>query len=185
MSVPFKALLSEEPQKEANRALFLRTLSRSRTTEAGCGTSGARGQSAGRKQPRPGDRPYSLIETARRESRPSGRRLAQRRGVPFFELDHEVERECADHGRSDFLRLHGQPGYQRFKRQSLHVGVERNSQAVVEDRQWSRRRIQRGSTFSGTLSLTVWVARHEQHMRRVVDQGDLRPIARGGRRCAS
>src|SRR5258708_24220339 len=43
-----------------------------------------------------------------------GRRLAKHRGVPFFELDREVEREYgATVG--EILHLHGQPRYSRVE----------------------------------------------------------------------
>lgn len=106
-----------------------------------------------------------------------GRRLALHRGVPFFELDREVEREYgATIG--EILALHGQPGYRRFERQSLQTVIAKNPAAVIET----------GGGLAAdpeTLpvllesTLTVWVrASPEEHMQRVIDQGDLRPMAR-------
>jgi XRE family aerobic/anaerobic benzoate catabolism transcriptional regulator len=106
-----------------------------------------------------------------------GRRLALHRGVPFFELDREVEREYgATIG--EILALHGQPGYRRFERQSLQAVLANNAAAVIET----------GGGLAAdpdTLpllldsTLTVWVkASPQEHMQRVIDQGDLRPMAR-------
>jgi XRE family aerobic/anaerobic benzoate catabolism transcriptional regulator len=106
-----------------------------------------------------------------------GRRLAKQRGVPFFELDREVEREYgATIG--EILQLHGQPGYRRFERQSLQTVLSQNAAAVIET----------GGGLAAdpeTLplllehSIAVWVrASPEEHMQRVIDQGDLRPMAR-------
>jgi len=106
-----------------------------------------------------------------------GRRLALHQGVPFFELDREVEREYgATIG--EILQLHGQPGYRRFERQSLQSVIAKNPSAVIET----------GGGLAAdpdTLpfllesTLTVWVkASPEEHMQRVIDQGDLRPMAR-------
>ena len=106
-----------------------------------------------------------------------GRRLAQHRGVPFFELDREVEREYgATIG--EILQLHGQPGYRRFERESLQAVLANNPAAIIET----------GGGLAAdpdTLplvlerSLAVWVrATPEEHMQRVIDQGDLRPMAR-------
>jgi XRE family transcriptional regulator, aerobic/anaerobic benzoate catabolism transcriptional regulator len=105
-----------------------------------------------------------------------GRRLAAHRGVPFFELDREVEREYgATIG--EILQLHGQPGYRRFEREILQAVLARNSQAVIET----------GGGLAAdpdTLplllerSLAVWLrASPDEHMQRVIDQGDLRPMA--------
>jgi XRE family aerobic/anaerobic benzoate catabolism transcriptional regulator len=106
-----------------------------------------------------------------------GRRLAKHRGVPFFELDREVEREYgATIG--EILQLHGQPGYRRFERESLQTVLSKNPAAIIET----------GGGLAAdpeTLplllehSLAVWVrASPEEHMQRVIDQGDLRPMAR-------
>jgi XRE family aerobic/anaerobic benzoate catabolism transcriptional regulator len=106
-----------------------------------------------------------------------GRRLAKHRGVPFFELDREVEREYgATIG--EILQLHGQPGYRRFEREILQAVLSKNSAAVIET----------GGGLAAdpeTLplllegSLAVWVrASPDEHMQRVIDQGDLRPMAR-------
>jgi XRE family aerobic/anaerobic benzoate catabolism transcriptional regulator len=106
-----------------------------------------------------------------------GRRLAEHRGVPFFELDREVEREYgATIG--EILQLHGQPGYRRFERESLQAVLSKNPAAIIET----------GGGLAAdpeTLplllehSVAVWVrAAPEEHMQRVIDQGDLRPMAR-------
>ena len=106
-----------------------------------------------------------------------GRRLAQHRGVPFFELDREVEREYgATIG--EILQLHGQPGYRRFERESLQAVLANNPAAIIEtggglaaDPQTLPLLLER--------SVAVWIrATPEEHMQRVIDQGDLRPMAR-------
>jgi len=106
-----------------------------------------------------------------------GRRLAKHRGVPFFELDREVEREYgATVG--EILQLHGQPGYRRFERESLQSVLSKHPAAVIEtggglaaDPQTLPLLLER--------SLAIWVRTSpEEHMQRVIDQGDLRPMAR-------
>ena len=106
-----------------------------------------------------------------------GRRLAQHREVPFFELDREVEREYgATIG--EILQLHGQPGYRRFEREILQAVLSKNPAAVIEaggglaaDPETLPLLLER--------SLAVWVrASPDEHMQRVIDQGDLRPMAR-------
>jgi XRE family transcriptional regulator, aerobic/anaerobic benzoate catabolism transcriptional regulator len=106
-----------------------------------------------------------------------GRRWARQRGVPFFELDREVERQYgATIG--EILQLHGQPGYRRFERESLQAVLAQNAAAIIET----------GGGLAAdpeTLplllehSIAVWIrASPEEHMQRVIDQGDLRPMAR-------
>jgi XRE family aerobic/anaerobic benzoate catabolism transcriptional regulator len=123
-------------------------------------------------------RPYvSLIGLRGAGKTTLGRRLANHRDVPFFELDREVEREYGA-TLGEILQLHGQPGYRRFERESLQAVLAKNPAAVIET----------GGGLAAdpeTLplllehSLTVWVrASPEEHMQRVIDQGDLRPMAR-------
>jgi XRE family aerobic/anaerobic benzoate catabolism transcriptional regulator len=123
-------------------------------------------------------RPYVALVGLRGAGKTTlGRRLAKYRGVPFFELDREVEREYGA-TLGEILQLHGQPGYRRFERESLQAVLSKNPAAVIET----------GGGLAAdpeTLplllehSLTVWLrASPEEHMQRVIDQGDLRPMAR-------
>jgi XRE family aerobic/anaerobic benzoate catabolism transcriptional regulator len=106
-----------------------------------------------------------------------GRRLARQRGVPFFELDREVERQYgATIG--EILQLHGQPGYRRFERESLQAVLTQNAAAIIET---GGGLAADPETLSLLLehSIAVWIrASPEEHMQRVIDQGDLRPMAR-------
>ena len=123
-------------------------------------------------------RPYVTLVGLRGAGKTTlGRRLAKHRGVPFFELDREVEREYGS-TIGEILQLHGQPGYRRFERESLQAVLSKNPAAIIET----------GGGLAAdpeTLplllehSLAVWVrASPEEHMQRVIDQGDLRPMAR-------
>jgi XRE family aerobic/anaerobic benzoate catabolism transcriptional regulator len=124
------------------------------------------------------NRPYVALIGLRGAGKTTlGRRLAKHRGVPFFELDREVEREYgATIG--EILQLHGQPGYRRFERESLQAVMTKTSAAVIET----------GGGLAAdpeTLPLllertvAIWVrASPDEHMQRVIDQGDLRPMAR-------
>jgi XRE family aerobic/anaerobic benzoate catabolism transcriptional regulator len=106
-----------------------------------------------------------------------GRRLARHEGVPFIELDREVERELGA-TMGEILALHGQPGYRRTEAECLAAVLARHPHAVIET----------GGGFAiepASLELLlgrtrmVWVkASPEEHMQRVVDQGDLRPMAK-------
>jgi XRE family aerobic/anaerobic benzoate catabolism transcriptional regulator len=47
-----------------------------------------------------------------------GAQLAAQRGVPFVELDREIEREAGT-SMNEILLLHGQAGYRRYERRAL------------------------------------------------------------------
>ncbi|MBS0558948.1 MAG: helix-turn-helix transcriptional regulator [Proteobacteria bacterium] len=104
-----------------------------------------------------------------------GRMLAAARGVAFVELDREIER-AAGMEISAVFELHGQAGFRRLERAVLErlaaepaASVLAAGGSIVAD----------PATFALLLGnwRTVWVrAAPEEHMQRVVDQGDLRPM---------
>jgi len=103
-----------------------------------------------------------------------GRMLAEQRAVPFFELDREVERE-AGLAIGAIIELHGQAAFRRLERQALERLVA-EPEAVIAT---GGGIVAEPSTFELLLShcRTVWIqASPEEHMRRVIDQGDLRPM---------
>ncbi len=104
-----------------------------------------------------------------------GRLLAPRLGVPFLELDHEIETE-AGMSLGEIMELHGQAGFRRLERSVLERLVTTHPLAVVAA---GGGIVAETATFARLLEtcLTVWVkASPEEHMRRVIDQGDLRPM---------
>lgn len=104
-----------------------------------------------------------------------GRLLADRRGVPFLELDQEIERD-AGLGLAEIMELHGQPGFRRLERTVLDRLLATHARAVIAT---GGGIVAEAATFARLREacLTVWVkAAPEDHMRRVIDQGDLRPM---------
>src|SRR3954468_16648499 len=110
-----------------------------------------------------------------------GAQLAQQRGVPFVELDREIEREAGT-SMNEILLLHGQAGYRRYERRALLRIAEEHADGVVMTTGGSI--VSERETFDLLQShfYCVWLkASPEEHMTRVVAQGDLRPFkaARG------
>lgn len=105
-----------------------------------------------------------------------GARLAQEIGVPFIELDKEIERETGM-PISEIFALYGQSGYRRIEKQALERVLRDNPQAVLSV---GGGIVSQPDAYDYLLSacFTVWVkAQPEEHMARVVAQGDLRPMA--------
>ena len=101
--------------------------------------------------------------------------LAQRLGVPFVELDREIERE-AGLGLGEIMELHGQAGFRRLERAVLDRVIAAYPKVVIAA---GGGIVAEAATFERLLGacLTVWVkAAPEAHMQRVIDQGDLRPM---------
>lgn len=105
-----------------------------------------------------------------------GSQLAAVRGVPFIELDREVEREAGT-SMNEILLLHGQAGYRRYERRALFRIAEAHPGGVVMTTGGSI--VSERETFDLLQSrfYCVWLkASPEEHMGRVVAQGDMRPF---------
>jgi XRE family aerobic/anaerobic benzoate catabolism transcriptional regulator len=109
-----------------------------------------------------------------------GRLLAERLDVPFIELDREIERRSGAN-LSEIFDMFGQETFRRAEREALDDVLRRHPHFVIATS---------GSivTEPGTLELllascfTVWVrAEPEEHMKRVMAQGDMRPMANNAR----
>jgi len=105
-----------------------------------------------------------------------GRLLAERIEVPFIELDREIERLTGT-ALSEIFEMFGQETFRRAERDALEHVMQQHQEFVMATS---------GSivTEPGTLELllsscfTVWMrAEPNEHMSRVVAQGDLRPMA--------
>lgn len=105
-----------------------------------------------------------------------GKRLAQEEGMPFIELDREIEQETGIPSREIFA-LYGQSGYRRIEKRTLERVLRDNPRAVISV---GGGVVAQPESFDMLLAqcMTVWVrATPEEHMARVLAQGDLRPMA--------
>ena len=105
-----------------------------------------------------------------------GSRLASEMGVPFIELDREIERETGMPARELFA-LYGQAGYRRIEHRTLERLCREQDKGVISVGGGA---VSQPETYDLLLSncLTVWIkAQPEEHMARVLAQGDLRPMA--------
>lgn len=105
-----------------------------------------------------------------------GRRLADDLGVPFVELNREIER-VAGYGLAEIHNLLGPAAYRRYERRALEEAVRLYPEAVIATPGGI---VSDPATFNLLLShcFTVWLtATPAEHMQRVVAQGDTRPMA--------
>ncbi len=109
-----------------------------------------------------------------------GALLAKKLGVPFIELDREIERRSGA-SLSEIFDMFGQETFRRAERDALDDVLRQHPAFVIATS---------GSivTEPGTLELllsscfTVWVrAEPSEHMKRVMAQGDMRPMANSAR----
>jgi XRE family aerobic/anaerobic benzoate catabolism transcriptional regulator len=105
-----------------------------------------------------------------------GPRLAAQLHSRYVELDTEIERESGL-PLTELFSLYGQAGYRRFERRCLERLLADNAQMVLAV---GGGIVAEGDTFELLLGncYTVWLrARPEEHMARVIGQGDLRPMS--------
>jgi len=104
-----------------------------------------------------------------------GRALASELALPFVELNSAIEVE-AGMSLNEIFMLYGQPGFRRLERRCLESFIAQHESAVITV---GGGIVSEAETFNLLLMncFTVWVkASPEEHMSRVVAQGDFRPM---------
>lgn len=105
-----------------------------------------------------------------------GERLADRLHIPFVELNREIER-VAGCKLGEVHNLLGPAAYRRYERRALEETIQLYPDAVIATPGGI---VSDPATFNMLLAQcwTVWLqAAPEDHMQRVIAQGDLRPMA--------
>jgi XRE family aerobic/anaerobic benzoate catabolism transcriptional regulator len=105
-----------------------------------------------------------------------GRLLAQDLGFPLVELSQEIE-QFAGCSAAEIQALYGQNAYRRYERRALEEAIQIHAEAVIAT---PGGLVSDAATFNLLLAhcTTVWLqAEPEDHMKRVVAQGDMRPMA--------
>jgi XRE family aerobic/anaerobic benzoate catabolism transcriptional regulator len=105
-----------------------------------------------------------------------GRRLADELACPFVELDRLVEQ---DYGARipDLIEIAGLATFRRYERACLERVIDEHDTAVIAT---AGGIVSDAETYALLLrrSHTVWVrASPDEHMKRVMEQGDFRPMA--------
>lgn len=104
-----------------------------------------------------------------------GTAAADQLNLPFIELTERIER-TSGMALPDIFNLYGEDGYRRLEQRELHAVIDANDHCILaaaggvsEDNE----------TFDLLLTnfCTIWLtATPEDHMDRVIEQGDLRPM---------
>ena len=105
-----------------------------------------------------------------------GRMLAEDLGVAYIELSREIEK-FAGCSVAEIQSLYGMNAYRRYERRALEETVQLYAEAVIAT---PGGLVSEPATFNLLLAhcTTVWLkATPQDHMQRVIAQGDLRPMA--------
>jgi XRE family aerobic/anaerobic benzoate catabolism transcriptional regulator len=176
LSIEAAALVSDAPEWPIDLTLALHQLERlspEELSEARRLIAQRFGQSASAAQGR-----IALVGLRGAGKTTLGQLAARALGVPFVELDREIER-ASGMELSEIFAVHGQPMFRRLERQCLETIVARFEHAVIAT---GGSLVTEPATYDLLLStcFVVWLsAGPEEHMGRVLAQGDLRPMADG------
>jgi XRE family aerobic/anaerobic benzoate catabolism transcriptional regulator len=105
-----------------------------------------------------------------------GKELSNELSLPFIELNREIE-EISGMASNEVMALYGQEGYRRLERQAVERVVATSDVVVLAV---AGGIVAEPETFAYLLRHfhTIWLkARPEEHMERVRNQGDLRPMS--------
>ncbi len=105
-----------------------------------------------------------------------GQMLADALGFAFVELSREIE-QFAGCSIAEIQSLYGMGAYRRYERRALEEAIQIHTEVVIAT---PGGLVSDPSTFNLLLNhcTTVWLqASPEDHMKRVLAQGDLRPMA--------
>ncbi|MCA8971358.1 MAG: helix-turn-helix domain-containing protein [Planctomycetes bacterium] len=113
-----------------------------------------------------------------------GRRLADRLGIRFVELDEDVERRMGL-SLTEIFEVHGEAAYRRVEREVLRERLDAGEPLVLATGGGIVTDVETWELLRARTH-TVWLrARPEDHWDRVVAQGDTRPMSGDARAFAN
>ena len=134
------------------------------------GTGGANGEGRASRSAR-----IALVGLRGAGKSTLGQRLADDLRFPFVELSREIEK-FAGCSVAEIQALYGVNAYRRYERRALEEAIQIYPEAVIAT---PGGLVSDAATFNQLLAhcTTVWLqARPEDHMKRVIAQGDMRPM---------
>ncbi|HEX2655984.1 MAG TPA: helix-turn-helix transcriptional regulator [Xanthobacteraceae bacterium] len=179
MSVPLAGLVDERPERSIEHLLLAQFLDRLSTSDLAEARetllSRFGGPSSETRQSR-----IALIGLRGSGKSTIGQMLSAELGLPFIELDRVIEQQSGM-ALAEIFEMFGQETFRRMERAALETSLQANPRFVLAT---GGSLVTEPGTFELLLTscLTVWLrARPNEHMNRVIDQGDLRPMADNAR----
>lgn len=175
MGLPLGELVREGPEQPVEFTLLVQSLARLEPQELGEARR-LLARSFGAAAERDRRHRIALIGLRGAGKSTLGAKLARETRVPFIELDREIER-LSGMSLGALFDLYGQSAYRRYERRALEGVIEAQERTVIAT---GGSLVSEPGTYDLLLSacFTVWLtAGPEEHMSRVIAQGDFRPMA--------
>ena len=179
MSVPVADLVDDRPERPLEAMLLERFLGRLSPGEIAEARELLIGRFDGPSSAMRGER-IALIGLRGGGKSTIGGLLAEKLGVPFVELDRVIE-QTSGMPLSEMFEMFGQETFRRAERAALEAVLHDNPRLVLAT---GGSLVTEPATYELLLTSckTVWLrADPDEHMQRVIAQGDLRPMAENAR----
>ena len=179
MSVPVADLVDDRPERPLEAMLLEQFLGRLSSGEIAEARELLIGRFDGPSSAMRGER-IALIGLRGGGKSTIGGLLAEKMGVPFIELDRVIEQESGM-PLSEMFEMFGQETFRRAERAALEAVLHDNPRLVLAT---GGSLVTEPATYELLLTSckTVWLrADPDEHMQRVIAQGDLRPMAENAR----
>jgi XRE family aerobic/anaerobic benzoate catabolism transcriptional regulator len=179
MSVPVADLVDDRPERPLESMLLEQFLGRLSPSEISEARELLIGRFGGPSNAMRRDR-VALVGLRGGGKSTIGTLLAERLGVPFVELDRIIEQKSGM-PLGEMIEMFGQETFRRAERAALESVLHDNPRLVLAT---GGGLVTEPATYELLLTscVTVWVrADPDQHMQRVLAQGDLRPMADNAR----
>jgi XRE family aerobic/anaerobic benzoate catabolism transcriptional regulator len=179
MSVPVADIVDDRPERPLEALLLEQFLSRLSAEEIAEAREMLLGRFGGPSTAMRHER-IALVGLRGGGKSTVGSLLAERLDVPFIELDRVVEQRSGM-ALGEMLEMFGQEMFRRAERAALEAVLQEHPRFVLAT---GGGLVTEAATYELLLTscLTVWVrAEPDQHMQRVIAQGDLRPMADNAR----
>jgi XRE family transcriptional regulator, aerobic/anaerobic benzoate catabolism transcriptional regulator len=179
MSVPVAELVDDRPERPLETTLLEQFLARLSTADVAEARELLIARFGGPSIAMRRDR-IALIGLRGGGKSTIGALLAESLGVPFIELDRVIEQRSGM-PLGEMIEMFGQETFRRAERTALESVLQEHPRLVLAT---GGGLVTEPATYELLLAscMTVWVrADPDQHMQRVIAQGDLRPMADNAR----
>jgi XRE family aerobic/anaerobic benzoate catabolism transcriptional regulator len=179
MSVPVAELVDDRPERPLEAVLLEQFLARLSAAEIAEARDLMLARFGGPSSAMRRDR-IALIGLRGGGKSTLGKLLAERLDVPFIELDRVIEQRSGM-ALGEMIEMFGQETFRRSERAALEGVLQENPRFVLAT---GGGLVTEPATFELLLTscLTIWLrADPDEHMQRVIAQGDRRPMADNAR----